>query len=317
MAILNTTGDLKKHVAVAQSFIFEDFEPYIDQAVYQFTEKYVGNLEETLADAATGGGAAIKNKARHILQNALTNFGLYIYTPMGSVFMDSSGFSNVVSENKQTLEWQQVKDLQRGFLKAGHTAMDRLLKYLETNKGSFPEWAASKCYTESKQLLVNNTDVFNDAYTIKESRQTYLALRPSIRQVEDQYIKNQFGKEILTHLKTQPVADTLLELKESMQKAIVAFTVGKVCKEGLFTIDAGGLYVRFDVLPTDRVAAPDPDFIKETASIQVLNGQNYLKQAINIIKNNTEDFTQWPGAIITTSEGLSNTVYNTSGIVSF
>ena len=319
MAILSTTDDIKKHVAIAASFGFDDLVPYIDQAVYQFTEKYVGNLHETLAAEASGADAEIKNKARGMLQGALANFALYIYTPIGSVQVDSSGFSTNETEGRRTLEWGQKKDLQRNFLMAGHTAMDRLLAYLEKNKTVFPDWAASDQYTESKQLLVNNTDTFQKYYNIYQSRQTYLALQPSLLQVEDQFIGTLICTDLIKHLKETDVTEVKLQVKVLLQKAIVAFTVAKVVREGIFTVDATGIMLKFDVLSTDKVQSPDygkpAEFLTRTAEMQTSYGQNYLKQAVDLIKANLGVFNQCASPIIESSGTAGIFTYNTSGVL--
>src|SRR5690606_29491911 len=122
-------------------------------------------------------------------------------------------------------------------LMAGHTAMDRLLAVLEKNKTIFPTWAESEQYTESKELLVSNTKTFNDCYTIYDSRQTYLALKPAMRQVEDQFLYTFLCPELITFLEEGEPSGVQLQLKKYLQKAIVAFTIAKVVNEGVFIID--------------------------------------------------------------------------------
>lgn len=314
--IIGSSIDLRKHVAIATSFEFAGFETYVDQAAYQFTEKYVGNLHETLADVATGEHAEIKNKARGMLQGALANFALFIYTPIGSVMVDSSGFSSFESSERRTLDYGQKKDLQRGFLLAGHIAMDRLLTYLEQNKDVFTDWASSDQYTESKELLVNNTATFQKYYNIYNSRQTYLALQPSLLQAEDQHIGTVLCPELITHLKTDGVSGKVLQVKMLLQKAIVAFTVAKVAREGIYTIDASGIMLKFDVLSTDKTQSPDygkpAEFITNTVTQQSIAGQNYLQQAIAIIKANPTDFNQCAAPIIEAAATTGITPYNTA-----
>ncbi|WP_417365562.1 DUF6712 family protein [Flavobacterium beibuense] len=317
--ILASTDDLRKHVAIAKSLHFPDVEPYIDQAVYQFTERYVGDLHLTLAEPATGENADILNKARNILQNALSNFVLYLYTPIGSVIFDSSGFGNAESDTRSKLEWTQIRDLQRGFLMAGHTAMDRLLSVLEKNKTIFPTWAESEQYTESKELLVSNTKTFNDCYTIYDSRQTYLALKPAMRQIEDQFLYTFLCPELITFLKEGEPSGVQLQVKKYLQKAIVAFTIAKVVNEGVFIIDGSSIKIKFDTLPSDKVYNPDygkpADFLTQTSLRQKEYGQNYLSMAENLIKANPEEFTQCESPIIVKEEEGGFMPYNTKGVL--
>jgi PhoPQ-activated pathogenicity-related protein len=126
--ILEITSDLKKYVTVAQSFEFEDFEPYIQKAINAYIHKYVGNLHELLKDEPTGENAIIKNEAREHLRSAIANFGMYIFLPYLQVQLDSSGISVNTSENRKSAEWWQTKDIRRELLRAGHESMDLLLR---------------------------------------------------------------------------------------------------------------------------------------------------------------------------------------------
>jgi len=301
--ILNSTPDLKKHVAVGASFVFDDLQPYISQAVDEFTSKYVGELDEILANEATEGANMAKlNKARHYLQAALANFSLYIYTPVGTINIDGSGMTNTVTDKRAPLSYYEKKDVQRTFLSAGHKAMDRLLAYMEKNKVAFPEWAASTQYTESKKLLVNNTETFNAIYNIYESRQTYLALQPAISQVEDKYIRTFLCPELIKHLKTAELTDVQLEAKEFLQKAIVAYTIAKVANEGIFNIDAASIMLKFDVLSTDKIQSADygkpAEWLTNTVANHTANGDNYLKMVVDIITKNIDEFNQCAAPII-------------------
>lgn len=320
MAILNSTPDLKKHVSVATSFEFEDLRPYISPAVDEFTSKYVGDLHDVLANEATEEPtASILNKARGYLQAALSNFSLYIFTPVGTINIDGSGMSNTSNEKRTPLSWGEKKDIQRNFLSAGHKAMDRLLAYMEKNKDAFPEWAASAQYTESKKLLVNNTAAFNDCYTIYESRQTYLALQPAMRQIEDQYLYTFLCPEVIEHLKAGALTGVQPKVKEYLQKAIVAFTIAKVADEGIFNIDASSIMLKFDVLSTDVSKAPDygkpADWLTKTVTRQTENGENYLKMAANLITKNIDQFNQCAVPIIVADAGGGYQPYNTPSIL--
>ncbi len=313
--ILTSTTDIKKHISVSSSFVFEDFEPYIDQAVNQFTRNFVGDLQEELADEAPAGeNKPILDKARGLLQNALVNFGMYIYIPIGAIMFDGSGMSNAKSDQREPISWQQQNDIQRRMLTAGHTAMDLLLELMEKNKALFPDWAGSEYYTESKELIVNNTGVFNKYYHIFNSRQTYLALKPSLRQVEDQYLSSFLCSALVEHLKETDPTGIKKELKTTLQKAIVAFTVAKVASEGLFVINPTGMKLQFNQLPNDKVQPVDYAFLDKTAKAQLSNGQNYLKLVRTLITENIGDFDQCTDPIIPT-ENNSGFVHNTRSML--
>lgn len=319
--ILETTADLKKYVSVAQSFLFEDFEPYITKAVNGFTKKYLGNLHVVLADAAPDSETnyQIKNEAREHLRNAIANFGMFIYFPFMSVMLDSSGATEVKNDQRQRVNWGTEKDMRRELLRSAHEAMDYLLEILESNPNVFPQWT-TEFGTVNQKLLVHNTATFNEYYHIFNSRQTFLALQPSIRQVEDQYIRTMLCPELIEHLKTD-VSNIDLQVKQELQKAIVAFTVAKVANVGLFLLDENGLRVNFETLIDGRKESVSygktADQVSKLVQEQSNNGTQYLAVARELIQENLESFTQCDAPLkVSTSSGTGYTPYDTPGILS-
>jgi|GEM_PF-3331331 len=316
MAILSTTEELQKHISVSSQFHFPDFEPYILKAVNKYTRRYLGNLHITLANEATEGEQMdILNEGRYYLQEVIANFGMFIYMPLGTVIFDGSGVSNATSENRTQLSGPQLNDIRRTFLTAGHEAMDLLLAFMEYNKVAFPEWAGSDLYTQSKELLIDRAYIFSKYYNIFESRQTYLALQPSLRQVEDQYLFTVFCPELISHLKTGELTQKQQDVKNLLQAAVVSFTVAKVANEGLFLIEATGLRIKYDTLSHEVVQNIDygksADFVTNTAKQLGNNGVQYLKKAKQMILDNLSDFNQCASPIITTEAADRWQPYNT------
>jgi hypothetical protein len=316
--ILETTSDLKKYVSIAQSFEFEDFEPYIQKAINAYTNKYVGNLHELLENEFTGDNSDIKNQAREHLRSAIANFGMYIYLPYLMVQMDSSGISVNTSDNRKNPEWWQTKDIRRELLRSGHESMDLLLAVLDSNLTVFEDYAEG--YTLlNNELLVNNAVTFSKYFNIFDSRQTYLALIPTIRKVEDQYLHTFLCTELITALKDD-VTSNLKAVKIALQKAIVAFTVAKVSANGLFVFDERGLRIDFENMSDGRRENPSygksADQLKSLAEEEIANGTQYLKLVTEIIEANTEEFDQCEFPLLKNKKALIGyTPYNTKGIL--
>lgn len=313
--ILSTTADLQKYISVAPNFIFETFEPYITKALNSYTRKYVGDLHILLNETASDNNATILNEAREHLRSAIANFGYFLFTPYNSVTMDSSGMSNMESENRKKIEWWQLNDIRRELLRSGHESMDLLLTILESNPGVFTEWT-NKFGSVNKELLVHNTSEFQKTYNIFDSRQTFLALVPSIRQVEDQYINSLLCQELLNALKANPTGN-VLKLKEHLQKAVVHFTIAKVYDEGIFHLDASGIKLKFDMLPNETVKAVDygkaVDQINRAVKKNIESGTNYIKLAKQLITDNPSSFTQCDNPLMVKTPSKFK-VYNTKGV---
>lgn len=315
--ILENKTDLKKYVSIADSFEFADFEPYIKKAVNAYTHKYVGNLHIELDAIATGTNATIQNEAREHLRSAIANFGMYIFLPLLQVQMDSSGLSVNVSENRKSLEWWQTKDIRRELLRAGHESMDLLLAILDANPTIFVDYT-NNYSALNNELLVCNAVTFSKYYTIFDSRQTFLALIPIIRKVEDQYIHTFLCPELITALK--PIVTGSMKLvKVALQKAIVAFTVAKVSQNGLFIFDERGLRIDYENMSDGRRENPNygksVDQLKALAEEEINNGTQYLKLAAETIEANPSDFNQCAFPLLKNSKALPGyEPYNTKGV---
>jgi hypothetical protein len=316
--ILANNTDLKKYVSIADSFQFEDFQPYIQKAVNSYVPKYVGNLHTILADVATGDNATIKNEAREHLRSAIANFGMYIYLPLLAVQLDSSGISVNTSENRAPANFGQIKDIRRELLRAGHESMDLLLTVLDANPEVFTDYTEN--YKQSNnELLVNNATTFSKYYNIFDSRQTYIALMPTVRKVEDQYLHTFICPELIEALKAD-VTSNLKAVKVALQKAIVAFTVAKISNTGLFIFDERGLRVDFENMSDGRRENPSygksVDQLKTLAEEETNNGTQYLKLVAEIIEANPTDFNQCDFPLLKNSKSLPGyEPYNTKGVL--
>lgn len=316
--ILENTSDIKKYITVAGSFEFSDIESYITKAVNKFTYRYVGNLHVTLADVATGTNADIKNEAREHLRSVLANFAWFLYIPTAQLIIDGSGISISTNQERKSPEWWQIKDLRRECLQSGHDSMDMLLGILEENPDVFTDYA-EKYSTINRELLVWNARLFSKYYHINESRHTYLALQPTLRLVEDQYINKFLCSELISQLKGE-VTGKKLEVQTSIHKAIVAFTINKVASMGLFILDESGLKVNFDTFIDGRREnvsyGKSADQIQNLISEQLNNGLNYLQDVSEIITSNLQEFTMCDYPLLSmgnTSGGYSS--YDTKGVL--
>lgn len=317
--ILATVEDLKQYISIADSYQFEEFTPYITKAVNTFTKKYVGNLHIELATDQTGTNAEVKNEAREHLRNAIANFGWFINLPTASVIMDSSGISVAQNEHRKSADFWQIKDIRREALRAGHEAMDFLLEVLEASPDVFTDYATN--YSSiNNELIVNNAMLFSKYHNINNSRQTYLALQPTMRMVEDQYLKTLICNELLQELKKPTSTALLNQLKEPLQKAMVLLTVSKVATIGMFELSSLGLRLNFETYLGGRKQAID--YGKPTEEAKALATQLtdtatiYLQEAKQIIINNLTSFTQCQSPLIGyNEEKTAYKTYNTKGIL--
>lgn len=305
MSLITTTDQIKQYVSIAQSFQIEDFEPYETKAVNTFLKRYVGNLNETILNLTSEEEANTKIilEAKAHLESAICNLGMFLYMPYLSVQMDSSGISVVNNDQRSTAQWWQIKDIRRDLLRSGLESVDLLLDILEANLTLFTDYADN--YTSvNNELLVSNAKTFSKYYNINDSRQTYIALQPTIRLVEDQYLHTMLCTELIEDLKGD--TEALATLKTYLQKAIVAFTVSKVASIGVFSLDSTGLRVNYETFIDGRTEAVSSG--KPSAQIQnlenelITNATNYLQLAKTHIQDNIETFTQCDNPLVNSNK---------------
>lgn len=310
--MITSTTDLKKYISVTANFNFEAFEPYIEKAAMTYTVKYIGLLHKTLQNVGSDEHESL-DQVRDLLDAALANFAMCLYFPFYQITLGNTGPQVAQNDKTKNPDWWQVKDARRELLRSGHQYLDALLTLLDANANHFSDWK-DNYQSKYKELLVNNADVFSMYYEIFSSRQTYLALVPTIRQVEQQYIKTVITSEKLTRLKTAiDLNADEKEVKAFLQQSIVAFTIATVYDRGIFNLDQNGLKIRFDVLPDEKVQAIDYGFtadqIKRTINTLIQDGTNYIKLAKEIIT--TKGLTGY----IAESKSTPTTVIGSGGVI--
>ena len=293
--IIKDTETLREYLSVNGSVDFENIKSYLNQAERKLLKPLIGTAQLAIFDAAVTD--PIIEEAQKLAQEAVANFGYYLYLPMNAVQISDNGIHVVDNENTKTATDKQFKELQRSFKTTGHEALDELLEHMEISPDKFPTWFESSAYTVYKDLLVNKTSVFNKWFYIFNSRQTFVALKPNIQIVEDRFIKAPIGLELLTALKTSQTNANRKEVKELLQKSIVAFTVMLTVDNGMFKLDAQGIHMRFDALPYEstvtNINVKVNDFLTRTKANKKVEGEEYLKAARKIITENPNDFEEY------------------------
>lgn len=308
--MIKTKEDLKQFISIGQSFTFDVFEPYIKKANRTYIQQYVGKLYFELAVPTV----EIEKEVQYLIDTAIANFGYFLFTPFNSVSMDASGMFNSESANRKPITVGQLNDIRRELLRSGHEAMDELLELLEKNPEAFPDWH-SNYSTFYKDSMVHSTAVFQKHYNIFNSRQTFLALKPSIQQVEDRLLSTTFCAELLQALKGE-VTGVKKELKTLFEKAVVLGTISKVYSEGVFEITPSGIKLKFDLLPYETIKMIElSEQMKNSIQNLSFNADQYLKQAVDLIKGNPAAFSECNGNPLITKAGSGYQIIKTKAVL--
>lgn len=305
MSYLDTAQKIQEYVTVHSNFNPDSLKPFLKRANRKYLQSYVGDLYTELAVPATGENAVIKNNARDLFEESLCCFSFYLGSAELSLHINDSGISTHESADFKKADSFEKNDFNREMLRNGHEALDHLLKILEANKALFSSYTV-ELQDQHKELLVPDTATFQKYYNINSSRQTFIALLPSMRQVQDQFISSWLCKDFITALR-ENVSDAKLEVKILLQQAIVAYTVAKTVYEGQFLLNGNGIHLKFDRLPHESIVTnvnlKINDFLIHTHRSKNAAGEEYLKAAKRLIKENT--FQECEGVVIKETNATS------------
>lgn len=292
--ICKDINDIKNNIGINKGFDFAEITPYLKRAGRSFIIPLIGKSQYTEFENYSGTNEEVL-QAIDLAKAAESNFAYYLFLPIAQVQITTAGIFVAETDNAKAASDKNYKELQRSFKTSGHEALDDLLSLMNEAKLSFPSWTNDDSYNNYKELLVNSTSIFNKYYYIFNSYQTFASLVPTIRNVEDQFIKAPVQADLLTALKEDQNINERKEVKKLLQQSIVAFTVGKIVNNGMFVITPESLMMRFDQLPYEKTQAFDNknEFLKSMAASKMIEGEEYLKQALKLIKADQINFSEY------------------------
>lgn len=308
--LINNIADLKRHIIVSATFDFLKVLPFAKRVERKIILDLIGReqYDTIIAHTLVADSDEPIDLVKELLEEAVANYSLFLAMPTINILITNSGTKT--SENKEAVnaDWKDKRDLNRSLLKTYNEALDDAFQIMEENTTDFPEWGNSKYYTIFKELIVPQTTIFNDHFSIQKNRQTFLALKPYMREVEDQYFKAMLGAETLILLKTKSTDPIILEAQELAQKAVVAFTVAKAALTGTFTFTDSSFTVSSDQLPWEKQSELSKEDRNDLKSDRQKAGEEYLKSLKKIVVANP---TLFPSYQDKTEKGITDKIIKT------
>ena len=313
--LINTIDDLKRHIIVSATFDFEKVLPFSKRVERKIILDLIGQeqYDTIIVHTFNAESTTPINQVKELLEEAVANYALFLAMPTINILITNSGTKTSTTTNSENADWKDKRDLNRSLLKTYNEALDDAFQLMEENVADFPEWSGSKYYTIFKDLIVPQTTIFNDHFSIQKNRQTFLALKPYMREVEDQYLKAMLGKETLILLKTKSTNDIVNESLELAQKAVVAFTVAKAAITGTFTFTDSSFTVASDQLPWEKQSELSKEDRNDLKKARQEVGEEYLKSLKKLILENKTVITAY---VDNSEKGSSDKIIRTkSGLM--
>lgn len=230
--LFKDNDELRKHCRASKSLTFDSFSIYEPIAQEKYMRRFCGdellNLMNTWYDADEPADTEENKLLLPYLQSAIAKFALALGGPDLDLVLSESGFGVVNNTNLAPASKERVANFIANQLELGYIAVEKLLRYLEKNKGDFPTWTASDAYTTKWEFLIPNSVVFSKIVDINESRKTYFDLMPHMSTAEEEHITPKLGVAFSQKLKQLQQDDDLtgeyLQAMKLAQKATAYFT---------------------------------------------------------------------------------------------
>jgi hypothetical protein len=292
MRLINNIADLKRHIIVSATFDFLKVIPFSKRVERKIILDLIGQeqYDTIVVHSYDADSTEPINQVKELLEEAVANYSLFLALPTINVLVTNSGTKTAENKDASNADWKDKRDLSRSLLKTYNEALDDAFQIMEENIADFETWRASKYYTVFKDLIVQQTTTFNDHFSIQKNRQTFTALKPAMREVEDQYLKAMLGIETLNLLKTKSIDIVVNKAQELAQKAVVAFTVAKAAITGTFTFTDSSFTVASDQLPWEKQSELSKEDRNDLKADRQKAGEEYLKSLKKLIVANPTSF---------------------------
>lgn len=206
--IITSTKEVVKYVRIHKNFSFNSLVSFLEDGTEKLKNLISSDLyakilvayeSETLDEIANKYLLAIFPYCQKFLCHYALCYGFYDLRNHVSELgiqqtVDDSGHSS------RPAPVADAKSLHIQYCKRSYDAADALILFLEKNQKNYQDWLLSPSYTQNTQLFIRNAGQYAEFMPLVQSRQTYLAIRPKIKEVE-LYIKNLLCSPLFYDLK--------------------------------------------------------------------------------------------------------------------
>lgn len=196
-----------------------DIFPYLEDASVKYIYDFISeDLYDELRDALVAAEYVIddltaeeKAVINH-LRRAEAYYGIYEAMPFMLSEMSSAGNKESSLDGSNAPRQWVVNMTTKSALEKADFSLEKMLKVMESDPGSYTTWSESSAFTIYHQYLLSNADEFQG---INGSRRTFLKLKPYIKLAEDKYIESAISRDLIDALVTKKKAGTAFSSYEA------------------------------------------------------------------------------------------------------
>jgi len=210
--LVTTISEVQDYIRVGNGLDIKTLLPSLNEVEMQELTYYLG--ADLLAEIVTQKNAdtyteRIEKIAPYVIA-AHACLAVWKAGPEIEVIVSDNGILRQESNNEKTAFGGQVKRFRDVAADRGFKAVDQFLLILERYTQDYPEWLESQYFEQKKGLFIRSASEFEAAgESIHGSSLTFKALRPLIKDIQEQLIKAVLPEDYYQELLNELDADNL------------------------------------------------------------------------------------------------------------
>lgn len=249
MRLIKTSAELTDLVPVSKGLSIDSLKPFLTDS--EAETEIINILGETtyleLLNQYDSGVLVDEYIDLHpIAAKAIANLSIYYFLQLRTITISDGGPQQLINREKAIYQWQQNK-AEKAFLKAAYNQIDKLLDFMEANSSSFPNWKTDSQFANLKQFFINETLTYQRYVSINNSRRTFVALWPSILDVEEGRVRSVLSDDLYVEIKNEikvgnisPDNQTLLRF---IKPAVAFLSISQGIFDTSMEVTANGSFV--------------------------------------------------------------------------
>jgi hypothetical protein len=216
--LFTTTEELKQHLSTLhQNLRWETIFSHVEQAETSHLAPYVTQELIDELSRPTAQLSAVQVALRKRLRDALAHYVVLDAAPFLSISAGDVGMMEQRTDHAQGARQWVYNNFVDAAADNGDRLLDAALVWLEFKAADFPTWDESELARAGRELLLPNAHELSRYVGIQQSRRTFCAMLPYLRQVEDLEIRPLLGEVAMDALQDALAAR---ELDEAQRKLL-------------------------------------------------------------------------------------------------
>lgn len=245
----SNAAEIQPFIPVQSSTAFLDVQAHLKSAFEMFIRPLLGQAmtARLIEIYYMTGPSDIQKLLVETAQRANANLAWWNSFDELQISFDGSGMHRLESETQKSLYKYQDTSLRTSFREKGFSAIDDLLRIMETYPDSFQQFKDSEYYTLMQGELVRSTDEVQQFYHINSSRVIFLRLKSHLKIVSETIIRPRMATvydALIAAMKSGTMSAAQVQLRGALVPVVVFKAVARLIGETGSISDRGLFFER-------------------------------------------------------------------------